>query len=116
MIEVRTFDGDAREAAVFTSSVWKQTYGVHHPIPILDERYYDWELFGRANPDRSLAVAAYEGRKLVGTFFAEEFPIRVAGQDYAASMSNWRRVDPSMSGKGNGRKLADESRRRHAER
>ena len=116
MIEVRTFDGDAREAAVFTSTVWKQSYGGHHPIPLWDESYYEWQLFGPAHAERSLAVAAYEGGKLVGTFFAEQFPIRLAEHDYAASMSSWLTVDPSMAGKGVGRKLADELRRRHVER
>ncbi len=115
MIEVRTFDGDPREAAAFTTSVWKQAYGGHHPIPAWDERYYEWQLFARGESNRPLAVAAYDAGKLVGTFFAEPFGFSFDGRDLEGSMSSWLTVDPGTRGKGIGRKLADELRRRHRE-
>ena len=116
MIEVRTYGGDPREAAAFTTYIWRQSYGGHHPIPLWDEPYYAWQLFGRDDSDRSLAVAAYDSGVLVGTFFAEPFPFRFQGQDREGSMSSWLTVDPRARGKGVGRKMADELRKRHRER
>jgi GNAT superfamily N-acetyltransferase len=115
VIEIRTFDGDLAEAARFTTGVWTAAYRGHHPVPLWDDRYYDWQLFGQRH-DRSLAVAAYDGARLVGTFFAEPFPISIAGRDHEASMSSWLTVDPETRGQGVARRMADEMRRRHRER
>src|ERR1022692_1070254 len=116
MIEVRTFGGDPREAAAFTTSIWKQSYGGHHEIPLWDERYFQWQLFGREDCDRSLDVAAYDSGVLVGTFFAEPFSFSLEGRDIEGSMSSWITVDPKFRGQGIARKMTDELRKRHRER
>ena len=116
MIEIRTFDGDSRDAAAFTTSIWKGTYGGHHQFPVWDERYYDWQLFGRADSDRSLTVAAYDSGELVGTLFAEPFRFSFEGRELEGSTSSWLTVDPRTRGRFVGRKLVDELRRRHRDR
>jgi hypothetical protein len=116
VIEIRTFEGDSRQAATFTTTIWTDAYGGHHQMPIWDERYYDWQLFGRADNDRSLAVAAYDSGKLVGTLFAEQFPFRLENRDVEGSMSSWLTVDPRTKGCSVGRRLVDELRNRHRQR
>ncbi|SEM60593.1 Ribosomal protein S18 acetylase RimI [Stigmatella aurantiaca] len=116
MVEIRTFDGDASEAARFVTHVWQTTYGRQMPLAVWDARFLDWLLFRGGQADRRYLIAAYSGRKLVGTLFAEPTRIRLGRREVDGSYGSWNGVDPEYRGQGIGQRLAEELTRRHRER
>jgi GNAT superfamily N-acetyltransferase len=113
MIEVRTFEGDAAEAADFTRRTWIGRYELKVPVIDWSPEYFTWQLFSGPRENRDLLVAAYEGTQLVGTLFAEPMPFHLRGQPIHASMGSWLTVDPDHRGKGIANKLAEAQRARH---
>jgi GNAT superfamily N-acetyltransferase len=117
VIEVRTFEGGSAEAAAFTTDVWRRSFLGKVPLPVWDEPYFDWQLFGARAPEAAeYRVAAYDGARVVGTLFAEPLPFKVGDREERATCASWLTVDPDQRGHGVARKLADELRRRHRER
>lgn len=116
MIEIRTFEGDARELARFASPVWQATYAGRRPVPDWTERYYDWQLLANSSADPSYRVAAYDGTRLVGTLLAENFDFQWQGRKVLGSMASWLTVDPNYRRDGVASLLAEEQRGRHLER
>lgn len=116
MIEVRTFDGDAPEASWFLNRVWQSTYGRTTPLPVWDTRFCDWRLFRGGQAPRDYLLAAYEGRTLVGTLFAEPARIRLGRVEVDGSHGLRATVAHSHRGQGIGARLAQELLRRHQDR
>jgi GNAT superfamily N-acetyltransferase len=116
MIEVRTFEGDASEASWFLNRVWQSTYGKTSPLPVWDTRFCDWRLFKGGQAARDYMLAAYEGRTLVGTLFAEPAKIRLGRVDVDGSYGTRATVTPTHQGQGIGALLAKELLRRHQDR
>jgi GNAT superfamily N-acetyltransferase len=116
MVELRTFEDGAGEASRFINGVWQTTYGQQLPLAEWDTRFLDWLLFRDGQADRGFLVAAYAGRKLVGTLFAEPARIRLGPREVEGSYGSWNAVDPAYRGQGIGQKLAEELAQRHRER
>ncbi|MDC0710233.1 GNAT family N-acetyltransferase [Stigmatella sp. ncwal1] len=116
MVEIRTFEGDAEEASRFVNGVWQATYGQELPLSVWDARFLDWLLFRGGQADRGYLVAAYSGRTLVGTLFAEPARIRLGNREVEGAYGSWNSVAPEYRGQGIGHRLAEELFRRHRER
>ncbi|WP_223635618.1 GNAT family N-acetyltransferase [Corallococcus sp. EGB] len=116
MIEVRTFEGDASEASWFLNRVWQATYGKTAPLPVWDKRLCDWRLFRNGQAPRDYLLAAYAGRQLVGTLFAEPARLRLGRVEVDGSYGPRATVTNSHRGQGIGAKLAQELLRRHQDR
>ena len=116
MIEVRTFEGDASEASWFLNRVWQSTYGKTAPLPVWDKRFCDWRLFRDGQAPRDYLLAAYEGKHLVGTLFAEPARLRLGRVEVDGSYGLRATVTNSHRGQGIGAKLAKELLRRHQDR
>lgn len=114
-LEVRTFEEDAQVASDFTRKVWLERYQLTSPVIEWSANYYQQFLMWDRPGSRDFLVAAYDGAKLVGTLFAERTLYQLRGQPITGTVGSWLSVDPDSGGKGIGRKLVDEMRRRHRE-
>ncbi|NVJ02085.1 GNAT family N-acetyltransferase [Myxococcus sp. AM009] len=116
MVEVRTFEGDAKEASRFINSVWQRTYGAKMGLTVWDERFFDWLLFSNPLADRDYLLGAYSKGKLVGAFLAEPAKIQLGQRQVDGTYGSWVSVAPENRGQGIGIKLSDTMRARHRER
>lgn len=116
MLEVCTFRGDARELSEFVVRVWRQTYSEKMPLPLWNEKFFEWQLTWREPADRPYCLAVYDGGRLVGTLLGEELRFRWFEQDQLGSMGSWLSVDPDYRRKGVGKLLRQELLNRHRQR
>jgi len=116
MVEVRTFEGDAKQASQFINGVWQRTYGANLAVSVWDERFFDWLLFSNPQADRDYLLGAYSKGKLVGAFFAEPAKIQLGQRQVDGTYGSWASVAPENRGQGIGVKLSDEMLSRHRER
>ncbi|MBI4591166.1 MAG: GNAT family N-acetyltransferase [Candidatus Rokubacteria bacterium] len=116
MIECRTYEGGAAELARFIQDVWRGSYAGRMPVPLWDERYFDWQLLSERPGGRDYLLVAYDGTRLVGSLLAEGFRFRLHDREVDGSMASWMAVDADYRRKGIGTMLYQEQRRRHVER
>ncbi|AKQ66031.1 Acetyltransferase, gnat family [Myxococcus hansupus] len=116
MVEIRSFDGDAKEASLFLNGVWQRTYGAKMGLTLWDERFFDWLLFSNPLADRDYMLGAYSKNKLVGVFFAEPAKIQLGQRQVDGTYGSWATVAPESRGQGIAVKMSDEMLSRHRER
>ncbi|MCP3098241.1 GNAT family N-acetyltransferase [Myxococcus sp. K15C18031901] len=107
MVEIRSYDGDAVEAARFVNSVWTRYYANKVPVTDFSPRFLDWMLFGNPVARRDYMLAAYSGSRLVGTLFAEPIRMRLGERDVDGTFGSWASVDPEFRGQGVMMKLSE---------
>jgi GNAT superfamily N-acetyltransferase len=94
MIEVRPFEGTAHEAAAFMREVWRGDYAGVVPVPMWDEAYLAWQVFGDHPGQADYRLAAYDRTRLVGTFFARPHHFSLHGRLVEGTMASWLTVHP----------------------
>lgn len=116
MLQVRTYEGDAAALSTFIGTVWRASYAGKMPLPIWDEAYFHWQLLWRPAAQRPYCLAAYDGKRLVGTLLGEEFRFRWFDREHVGTQGSWLSVDPEYRRQGVAALLRDELVRRHRER
>ncbi|REJ72246.1 MAG: GNAT family N-acetyltransferase [Planctomycetota bacterium] len=116
MLDVRTYAGDAATLSEFVGRVWRATYADRMPLPVWDERFFDWQLTWRTAEERPHCVAVYDGDRLVGTLLGEEFRFRWFDSEHLGTQGSWLTVEPEYRRQGVGKLLLEELKRRHRER
>lgn len=113
MIEMRTFEGDARDLSEFSRRVWLKAYGGKLPIPLWSPEFFEWQLFDEILGARRFMVAAYDGARLVGLLPCQPIPYDLRGQTYQGSLCSWQSVDPDYRRRGVSKGMLAEQIRRH---
>jgi len=116
MIEILTYQGDARELVEFTTAAWKASASGLPHAPRWSETNLEWQLLRNPSASPEFRVAAYDGGALVGTLFAEEFDFWMQGERTRGTLASWLTVAPEYRRRGVAGKLAEELRQRHRER
>jgi len=114
MIEIRTYDGDGEDVADLTARAWRAAYGGKSWCPFWSAEYLGWQLLRSPN-DRDFLVAAYDGCRLVGCFFAERTIFRTDDHEVVGTIGSWFTVDPEARSPRLGIDILEELRRRHRE-
>ncbi len=115
MIEIRTFEGEPEELADFTVRVWRQTYEGKMLITLWSEPFFRRELFDQAD-GREFLIAAYDGRRLVGSHPSRSLRVRLRGDEIQATWGSFITVDPEYRRQGVALAMQREWARRHVER
>ena len=113
MIEVRPFGGDPAELAALVNASWQGRYLARDLIPVYDAAGLQYQVLG--DPDSSLQLAAYDGRRLVGCFLADHLTLRVAGERWRGSQGSYFSVHPDYASRGVGLRLINRLERAHRE-
>ena len=113
MIEIRTYEGDGADAAEMMGRAWRAAYGGRSWCPFWDAEYLRWQLLADRPGGRDFLVAAYDGRKLAGCFFAERATFRADGRNLAGTIGGWFTVDPEAKVPRLGLRITEELRSRH---
>src|SRR5438128_177539 len=116
MTEIRTFDGNAAELAVFCERVWRGRLQGREQFPLWDEAFFEWQLLPDGGGDRDYLVAAYDCGRLVGVLLAEPFPLRLRDRVVQITTGSWLSVEREYRGRGVGLDLVDELMRRQRDR
>lgn len=115
MVEIRTYDGNGNDVVELTSRTWRAAYGGKFWCPYWDTDYIRWQLLADRPGGRDFLVAAYEGTRLVGCFFAERMPFRIRDCQVTGTIGSWFTVDIEGRSPRLGLELVEELRRRHRE-
>ncbi|PQO37857.1 hypothetical protein DTL21_07910 [Bremerella cremea] len=114
MIKIRSFDGNWDELASFVNRCWKVQHGgkgyFFHWHPDL----LRWQL-NSGDGHEDLAVVAYNGGRLVGSFLAIPYSFRLGRHSIRGSIGSWCTADPSQPGAELVMRLVNEQRKRHLE-
>lgn len=110
MVELRNFEGDASEFAALCASVRRHEGNTAEWSPMWDAPFVRGQIDAPAR-NRELMVAAYDGNRLVGAFFAVPYEFIVRGDLISGSFSTCFIVDPNY--RALGPYLVEELRRRH---
>jgi GNAT superfamily N-acetyltransferase len=113
MIEVRPFAETAHEAAAFMREVWRGDYAGNISVPFWDEQFLTWQLFGDQPGQADYRLAAYDGGRLVGTYFARLHRFSLHGREVEGSMASWLTVHPDYRRKMVGPRLVGSMCRQH---
>ncbi|HEV8069164.1 MAG TPA: hypothetical protein VGP76_15605 [Planctomycetaceae bacterium] len=116
MIEIRTYDGDPEELAVFCTNVWRTRYGGQMPVWLWTGPFFNWELFSQEPGARDFLVAAYDGTRLIGAHPAKPVHYHWQGEPVFGTAGAYFSVDPEYQSQSVSLKLVLEQRRRHRER
>lgn len=113
MIEVRTFDGTARELSDFCTGSWRKRYEGRMAVPLWSPEFLEWELLTDDHQNREFMVAAYDKTKLVGVLPARPARYHFEGRPVSGTWGSFFAVDPEYENEGVSLKLNLEQRRRH---
>jgi hypothetical protein len=116
MIEIRSFDGDPEELAVFCTNVWRTRYSGQMPVWLWTGSFLNWELFSEEPGARDFLVAAYDGTRLIGAHPAKPVHYHWQGEPVFGTAGAYFSVDPAYESQSVSLKLVLEQRRRHRER
>jgi len=116
MIEIRTYDGDPEELAVFCTNVWRTRYQGQMPVWLWTGPFLEWDLFSDQPGARDFLVAAYDGTRLVGAHPAKPVQFHWRGEKVFGTAGAYFSVDPEYQSQSVSLKLVLEQRRRHRER
>ena len=94
MVEIRTYDGDGSDLAELCLRIRIQEGVEDKWAPLWDAAYVRNQIEKPA-ADRELMVAAYDGKRLVGSFFAVPYPFILHGQQRRGTFSTCLMIDPS---------------------
>lgn len=115
MVEIRTYDGDGSDVADLMERVWGGMYGGRKWIPFWGRDTLDFQILAERPRGRDYLVAAYDGTRLVGVFFAEPLTYRVRDQLVEGSVGSWLTVERTLASSSVGINLLLEMQRRHRE-
>ena len=90
-IEIRDYEGDFEDVVELTRRVWVPEYGGQTWVPIPDAAFLRWKLAPRSG---AVCPVAYEGTKLVGTFFSIPHALRIGDTVYPVGMCTGFTVAP----------------------
>jgi hypothetical protein len=113
MMEVRRFLGAPREIADLTRAVWRGDYAGVVPVPLWSASFLDWQVFGDQPGQADYRLAAYDGARLVGTFFARPYNFSLHGRRVAGTMASGLTVHPDYRRKLVGPRLVGAMSRQH---
>jgi GNAT superfamily N-acetyltransferase len=82
-------------------------------VPFWDEAFLTWQLFGDQPGQADYRLAAYDGGRLVGTFFARPYRFSLHGRAVEGSMASWLTVHPDYRRKLVGPRLVGSMCRQH---
>jgi GNAT superfamily N-acetyltransferase len=74
--------------------VWRGDYAGTVSVPFWDEAFLTWQLFGDQPEQANYRLAAYDGARLVGTFFARPHRFSLHGRVVEGSLASWLTVHP----------------------
>ena len=97
MVEIRTYDGDGSDFAELCLRIRKQEGEEEKWSPLWDAAYLRGQIEAPA-ADRELMVAAYDGERLIGSFFAVPYMFDVRGKKLAGTFSTCLMIDPAFRG------------------
>ncbi|MBI1825731.1 MAG: hypothetical protein HY287_01055 [Planctomycetes bacterium] len=115
MIEIRTYDGDGEDVAELTARAWRAAYGGVSWCPYWSAESIRWQLLSACPDDRDFLVAAYNGCRLVGCFFAKRTAFQISSRQVLGTIGSWFTVDPEAGSPRLGMAIVEELRRRHVE-
>jgi hypothetical protein len=97
MVEIRTYVGDGSDFAELCLRVRQQEGEEEKWSPLWDAGYLRDQIEAPA-ADRKLMIAAYDGERLVGSFFAVPYMFNVHGQLRHGTFSTCLMIDPAYRG------------------
>lgn len=97
MVEIRTYDGDGSDFAELCLRIRKQEGEEEKWSPLWDAAYLRSQIEAPA-ADRELMVAAYDGERLIGSFFAVPYTFNVRGNPVRGTFSTCLMIDPAFRG------------------
>ncbi|MDA4846584.1 hypothetical protein [Hoeflea poritis] len=97
MVEIRTYDGDGSDFAELCLRIRKQEGEEEKWSPLWDAAYLRRQIEAPA-ADRELMVGAYDGERLIGSFFAVPYMFDVRGETLAGTFSTCLMIDPAFRG------------------
>jgi GNAT superfamily N-acetyltransferase len=74
--------------------VWRGDYAGVVSVPLWDEAFLTWALFGDQPGQGDYRLAAYDGTRLVGTFFARPHCFSLHGRLVEGTLASWLTVHP----------------------
>ena len=73
-VQIRNYCGDFEDVAELGHRVWHSAYGTEAWFPLWDAAFLRWQVGSHSNP---LCPVAYDGTKLVGSFFSIPHALRI---------------------------------------
>jgi hypothetical protein len=110
-IEIRDYRGDFQDVAQLACRAWNRDYHGSMWFPIWDAGFFRWQIEEQSR----LALAAYDGARLVGTFFAVPHVLRMGAATHPIGLASWCTVDPEYRSRRLVLPLIAALRRRHQE-
>jgi GNAT superfamily N-acetyltransferase len=110
-IEIRDYCGNFEDVAQLACRAWNRDYHGNMWFPAWDAEFLRWQI----NEGTRLALAAYAGAKLVGTFFCVPHVLRMAAATHPIALASWCTVDPEYRSSRVAFSLIAALRRRHQE-
>jgi GNAT superfamily N-acetyltransferase len=111
-VEIRSYSGDYADVAELARRVWIPIYAGKTWFPLWDADFFRWQYGAQAAP---LSVAAYDGRRLVGSILSMPHELRMGSSTRRIGITSWCTVDPDYRPAGLAMRLIETSRRRHHE-
>ncbi|WP_136661020.1 hypothetical protein [Nitratireductor sp. XY-223] len=97
MVEIRTYDGDGSDFAELCLRIRGQEGEAEKWSPLWDADYLRGQIEAPA-ADRELMVAAYDGGRLIGSFFAVPYRFNLRGESLRGTYSTCLMIDPAFRG------------------
>ncbi|HVJ69401.1 MAG TPA: GNAT family N-acetyltransferase, partial [Caulifigura sp.] len=99
-MEVRTYEGTARELSDFVIGVWRDAYAGRMQFPLWTAEYLDWQLDFGSPASRENLLAAYCDGQLAGVLLGWNYCCRRGERRDPAVLSSWLSVRPEFRGRG----------------